>query len=226
MAHSVESHLGLKVEDYDRIIRTFIPGYDEMRRIQLALLERILPSTSRILDLGGGTGALAEAVAERFPHSHVEVWDTDSSMLTVAGHRLARFGDRIHLVKKSFAEPLPPCDAVVACIALHHVKDLAIKAQIYSHIYASLRLGGVFLNADAIVSEAPAPNAEAFAGWRGFMHSQDIADEEVSKHFAAWSKEDYYPPLFTELKLLADAGFKEPDCFWRNGAFGVFGGVR
>ena len=49
---------------------------------------------------------------------------------------------------------------------------------------------------------------------------------EAQQQFSEWAKEDYYPPLATELRLLAEAGFAEPDCFWRTAPFTVFGGVR
>ena len=122
MAHSVSDHLHVMIADYDRFIRTVIPHYETMRAVQLELLARCLPSDGRVIDLGGGTGALARAVAEKFPGVRVEIWDTDPAMLEVARERCAAFGDRVHFVERSFAEPLPACDAVVACIALHHVK--------------------------------------------------------------------------------------------------------
>jgi len=49
------------------------------------LLALGLPASGgRVLDLGGGTGALAAALAERFPTAEVEIWDTDRDMLAVA----------------------------------------------------------------------------------------------------------------------------------------------
>jgi ubiquinone/menaquinone biosynthesis C-methylase UbiE len=100
-----------------------------MRAAHMALLRKLLPADRAclVLDLGGGTGALAEAVAETLPLAEVEIWDIDRAMLGVARERCARFGARIRYVERSFADPLTPCDAVVACIALHHVKDLAAK---------------------------------------------------------------------------------------------------
>src|SRR5437868_13707413 len=67
MAHSVSDHLHVMIADYDRFIRTVIPHYETMRAVQLELLARSLPSHGRVIDLGGGTGALAKAVAEKFP---------------------------------------------------------------------------------------------------------------------------------------------------------------
>src|SRR3990172_6801175 len=122
MAHSVEEHLGMRASEYDRVIRTFIPGYETMLATQLRWLATTLPETGLVVDLGGGTGALAQAVAERFPRVHIQVWDTDPQMLAVAEQRLRRYGDRVALVQRTFYEPLPEAHAFVASLALHHIR--------------------------------------------------------------------------------------------------------
>jgi tRNA (cmo5U34)-methyltransferase len=226
MAHSVSDHLHVMIADYDRFIRTVIPHYETMRAVQLDLLARCVPPDGLVIDLGGGTGGLARAVAEKFSEVRVEIWDTDPAMLEVARERCAAFRDRVHLVERSFAEPLPACDAVVACIALHHVKDLAAKEKIYTNIFQALRPGGIFANADCVMSETTALRAASYDAWAKFMEGQGLSTAEVQRQFAEWAKEDYYPPLATELRLLAAAGFMEPDCFWRIAPFTVFGGVR
>lgn len=226
MPHSVSDHLHVTIADYGRFIRTVIPHYETMRAVQLELLARCLPPDGHVIDLGGGTGALARAVAERFSGVHVEIWDTDPAMLNVARERCAGFSDRVCFVERSFVEPLPACDAVVACIALHHVKDLAAKEKIYTNIFQALRPGGIFANADCVLSETPAVRAASYEGWAKFMEEQGLSPAEAQRRFAEWAKEDYYPPLATEFRLLDAAGFAEPDCFWRVAPFTVFGGVR
>lgn len=230
MAHSVSSHLSLRIADYDELIRRFVPAYPAMRLVQLDLLALRLSgdanSSGLVLDLGGGTGALAAAVAERFPKARVEIWDTDPAMLEAARERCARFGPRVTGVERSFADPLPPCDAVVACIALHHVKDLAVKSRIYKNIFAALRPGGMFLNADTAVCATPVLRDHAFHLWAESMRPHGIGEPEARAYFASWAHEDFYPPLITELQMLADAGFTEPECFWREAAAVVFGAVK
>ena len=58
------------------------------------------------------------------------------------------------------------------------------------------------------------------------MRPHGFRDAEAHQHFANWADEDFYGPLFTEFRLLADAGFSEPECFWREGAAAVFGAIK
>jgi tRNA (cmo5U34)-methyltransferase len=227
MAHSVEGHLKLRVDEYDREIRRLVPAYDTMRRVQLDVLALVLGEDGgRVLDLGGGTGALAAAIAARFPAVKVEIWDTDPVMLSAAEERCRPYGDRVILVERSFTDPLPTCDAVAACIALHHVKDMAAKARIYANIHAALRPGGIFVNADTAVCATPCLREFALTGWVASMRPHGIEPDEARRHFAAWAHEDYYPPLFQELRLLEAAGFPEPESFWRDAAAVVFGALK
>lgn len=228
MGHSVEGHLKLNVADYDKLIRQLVPGYAAMREAHMALLRKLLPADRRtlVLDLGGGTGALAEAVAETLPKAEVEIWDIDRSMLGVARARCARFGPRVRYVERSFAEPLSPCDAVVACIALHHVKDMAAKGAIYRNIFTALKPGGVFLNADTAIAAGGRLREFSYQEWVDAMAPHGITEAQARAHFASWAQEDYYPPLLTELKLVESAGFADPECFWRGIPFLIFGGIK
>ena len=229
MAHSVSGHLKLRVAEYDELIRRLVPAYAAMRPVQLDLLALALPLEGkgrRVLDLGGGTGALAAAIAGRFPAAEGEIWDTDPDMLAVARERCGGFGGRVRYVERSFTEPLPACDAIAACIALHHVKDMTVKAGIYRNIFAALRPGGIFVNADTAVPAAPPLREHAFALWAKSMAPHGIGEQEAHAHFASWAHEDCYPPLITELRMLADAGFAEPECFWREAAAVVFGAMK
>ena len=56
---SVAAHLGIRLQEYDLRIRTFIPGYDEMIDAAAAALDDLDRSAPLIIDLGIGSGALA-----------------------------------------------------------------------------------------------------------------------------------------------------------------------
>lgn len=219
--HSVSSHLRLETAEYDRIIRTYIPHYEESRRVQLDLLAAAqIPEAARIIDLGGGTGSLAEAILEQFPQATVEVRDIDRAMLAQAQARLQRFANRVDLVAGSFEDPLPPADAVLSAFALHHIPDLRKKAAVYGRIRSAIRAGGVFLNADAVSGPFwPSLREE----WAAFMASEGFTLEQAYQHLDDWSEEDTYFSVHAELGAMVEGGFAHPECFWRRGPVAVLG---
>src|SRR5262245_40259755 len=128
--HSVQSHLGTAAADYDRVIRTFIPGYDEMLSTISWWLSEIVPS-GKVVELGSGTGALAQTVLTNLPKSRVEIWDIDPQMLAVARERLHSFANRVTVREQSFTEELDDCNAVIATLSLHHLPTLDAKRAVY-----------------------------------------------------------------------------------------------
>ena len=107
MSHSVSQHLALDVREYDRIIRTFIPGYDAMLDALARWVKALRPGATSALDLGGGTGALTERMLTEIPSIHVTMVDLDPAMLAVANDRLGPFGARVVLKEGSFSSPSP-----------------------------------------------------------------------------------------------------------------------
>jgi tRNA (cmo5U34)-methyltransferase len=190
------------------------------------LLVALAPPDGHVLDLGGGTGALSAAVLEGLPGVRVTVLDIDRDMLGEARRRLARYGDRVAFEAGSFFDPLPTADAVVASLALHHVRDLATKTTLYRSIHDALAPRGVLLNLDSAVTEDATLNALLFTRWAAGMAEHGITDAHARAHFAAWADEDRYFPLDTELNALREAGFDEVECFWRRGPSAITCGLR
>ena len=224
--HSVQTHLGTPETEYDRAIRTFIPGYEQMLSTIGWWLSRIIPPEGKVVDLGGGTGALADAVLTKLPKVHVEVWDVDQKMLAVAQERLHRFSDRVTLREKSFTEELVPCHAVIATLSLHHIPTLDAKRAVYKNIFDALSHGGIFLNGDCTLDMTEPTHTVMIRYWLDFMAKHRISEEEGRKHLTAWAEEDTYQQTSDELTILAQAGFRRPEVYWREGPFAVYGGIK
>ncbi len=153
---SVASHLGIELAEYDHRIRTFIPAYEEMLD---AAANAVDVKARTIVELGVGTGALAARCLKRAPKASVIGIDADSGILALAGRRLGR---RATLQTSNFVRAsLPRADAVVASIALHHVRTRRAKLQLYRRIRAALNPAGVFISADCHPAGAPRPRASA-----------------------------------------------------------------
>jgi SAM-dependent methyltransferase len=215
----VARHLGIDLREYDARIRTFIPGYESMLDAAAAALrgdERL------IVDLGIGTGAMAERCRRRIPKAKFVGVDQDAGMLRAAA---ARLGTDVALSEGSFARvPLPRCDAFVASLALHHVRTKTAKRRLYERVRRALRPRGRLVIADCCPAAERSLAAAQRAEWRAHMRLTYSASR-TSGYFAAWTDEDVYVPLPTELELLSDAGLR-PEVVWRDGPFAVIAAAR
>ena len=232
--HSVRRHLRLEIAAYDETIRRFIPGYEAMietaaREIAAGAAppggEAASPGAGLVLDLGGGTGALAEAILAHPDVGTVALIDVDAEMLAQARTRLSRFAGRVRFHTRSFRDPLPRCDGVAASLALHHVRSLDEKRALYRRIHDALRPGGRFVNADATMPSEPVARAATWRGWADHMVACGIDEERAFAHFEEWAEEDAYFPLEEELAAMRAAGFRS-DCVWREGSITVVTGHK
>ena len=222
-AHSVRRHLRVAIDAYDATIRQFIPGYEAMLGVAARELSPV--AGGLVIDLGGGTGALAEAILKSRDRGTVELIDVDSEMLAQARTRLARFGRRVRFTGGSFLGALPRCNGAAASLALHHVPTLDAKRALYRRIHDALEPGGVFVNADATMPVEPVARETTWRAWADHMVRQGIAEERAFEHFEEWSDEDTYFPLEEELAAFAAAGF-DAQCVWREVGMTVVAGRK
>jgi len=176
-----------------------------------------------VLDLGAGTGALAEAVLLADDDVTVELIDVDPEMLSQARARLASFAVRARFSGISFLGPLPSCDGASASLSLHHIRTLDAKRSLYRRIHEALRPGGTFVNADAAVPAEPSARKEVLRQWVQHMMSWGIGESEGDEHLERWGEEDTYFPLDEELAAMRDAGF-DAECIWPEATIAVLVG--
>lgn len=100
-----------------------------------------------VLEIGGGSGAMAEGVVRAFPQVRLTVTDVDDGMVSAARERLA--GRDNVCVEQADVTALPfqdSCfDAVTSYLMLHHV--IAWREAL-SEATRVLRPGGVFIGYD------------------------------------------------------------------------------
>ena len=217
------AHLGIDLAEYDARIRTFIPDYDSMLWIVATLLRDAVRKRSPVVvDLGIGTGALSAECRTLVPRARIVGLDEDAGMLAAARSRL---GETLETRLGSFESiDLPRCDAIVACLALHHVPTPARRLKLFRRIHRALRPGGVLISADCHPASSPRQRAADRAEWVAHLEAS-YSPAQARAYLRAWAREDHYSPLVDELVLLRRAGFV-PDVPGRRRAFAVVLGTR
>ena len=150
---------------YDAAAPAIHPFYEQVQKEILSLLPFGAEEAFELVDLGGGSGRLAERVLERFAGARVTVVDQSAPFLGLAERRLARFAQRAVLVqsrlqdwadcsrvstkldrvseKRGYVAP----DVIVSTSAIHHLEP-AEKQALYAGCFAALAPGGMFINGD------------------------------------------------------------------------------
>lgn len=124
------------------------------RRVVLPWAVRDQSVAGDVLEIGGGSGAMAAALLARYPSVRLTVTDVDPAMVEMARRRIASAGERAQAVEAD-ATDLPFDDAsfdvVCSWLMLHHTVQWE---QAVTEATRVLRPGGVFLGYD--LADTPA----------------------------------------------------------------------
>ena len=102
------AHLGIKQGDYDRMIATLIPHYSELLDAAAAAVDAVARLAPAVVDLGTGSGTLAQRIFKMRPKARMIGIDADRTMLDAATRRLR---GRIQTIEEDFEQiRIPRCD--------------------------------------------------------------------------------------------------------------------
>jgi len=190
-----------------------------------------------VLDLGCGDGVLAEELLKIDNSITATLADGSPTMLQGAYERLKAY-QNLHFIEATFQEILNgnvdigSFDLCVSSLAIHHL-DMEHKALLFRYLFNHLNDGGFFLNLDVVL-----PPSEELEGWycalwkdwmQNMLNQFGVHDENPDdiinryKDPASMNKPD---TLEAQLASLKETGFRDVDCYYKNGIFVIFGGRK
>ena len=213
-------------EDYDRGRRQLVPPFDDFYRAAVESIPSEADAAIRVLDLGAGTGLLSALVARAFPRARITLVDVSPQMLGMARQRFADEPERFELRVMDYAtNPLPgEYEAVVSALSIHHLDGIE-KRELFRKVYDVLCDGGVFVNADQVLGSTPEIEARYREAWLRQVHERGVGEEDLAAALARM-EEDKLSPLDEQKAWLAEAGFQQVDCPYKNYSFAVYSGCK
>lgn len=228
-------------EAYDAAAPTIHPYYSVVQDHILGALPFAADEPFEVVDLGGGSGRLAERVLERYSAARVTVVDQSEPFLALAERKLARFSPRAAFVQCTLqdewqAKLTNAPNAIVSTSAIHHLEPRE-KRDLYARCFAALAPGGVFLNGDEY---RPADDGEFLAlikEWSAHMTSA-LREGRIPESFQAtldhWHKrniiefgepkksgDDCQETIAAQVGYLREAGFTRVATVWAEKLWGV-----
>jgi len=232
--------------DWDAVMAMFMPGAGSFEATLFTAAETIRGGApTRVLDLGGGPGTLAERMLRRWPAAEVTLVDLDPVLLT-----LARAGtpDDVTVIEADLAAPSwpaavdcrTPFDVVTAVMTVHYLNTRQVGA-LYRRARPMLAPGGMLVVADVMpdggipsVLNATIPVAdEAAAGlaWAQWWHEVAAVPAfeallgQREQLFGSRPTEELAAEMAWHLGAARAAGFTEAGVLWRCGGYAAFAAV-
>ena len=183
------------------------------REAHLSLLLAILEPANGgwILDLGCGSGLVAEMVLDRLSNVKVFGLDSSTAMLDIAKDRLARYGERVVLADGDLTslervDAPSECAAAIAVQSLHHLEEAHYRSVVrwtFDHLVP----GGSFF----IVDRLAIPSGDLYSTYRAArVHNGQTPDQPDWPAYVEWLRAtgDQPQPMGVILRLLGEAGFE------------------
>jgi tRNA (cmo5U34)-methyltransferase len=221
----IKAHFDQEAAEFDAIIQKIIPYYNQLIEAVVASIPFSKEQSFSVIDLGCGTGTLAQTILQTYPQAELTCVDLSQKMLTLAKHKL---GSDIKCLACPFEELIfdQTYDVAVSSLALHHLDPINGHRDFYQKLYQALNPAGIFINADVIKTDNPQLQAAFMEKWIVYMQRkisrQEIQERWLKSHF----EEDRPVPLMSELQLLKEIGFQNIDVVYKYYNYAVYLGQK
>lgn len=223
------SHVGAifdaAARDYDRSRRQLIPDFDQFYGWVIEALPFEREAELSILDLGAGTGLLSSLLAQAYPNARFTLLDIAPQMLEKARERCGDNSRFTPIVADYLADAWPgDFDAVVSALSLHHIGPPRL-GPVFAKVSAALKPEGMFVNADQVLGVTPQNEAKLARRWETQVRAAGCTEAEIEAAHERMLADDPATLEF-QLQALREAGFEAVECWYKNGRFTVYSGVK
>ena len=204
--------------EYDAQRRHVIPQIDEYYGAAVWAAESKKKDPA-ILDIGAGTGLFAALMLKKFPSAELTLLDISENMLAVARERFSgRKNIRFIVSDYSRSDLGGIYDIICSALSIHHLTT-EDKHQLFHRIYAALKPGGMFVNADQADGETPYFRQQYLAYWNEFLENGPLSETEHGEILRRRNTLDKNEKLSVQLAWLHECDFTDVDLVYKNRTF-------
>lgn len=211
--------------EYDRKIRKTLPYYEEFYNQIIDLIQVYNPKQLSWLDIGCGTGKMAEKAQLHFVIDRFVFVDNSESMLNMAKELYGSLDTKTEFYL---------CDAldlaygeefdVVTAILINHYFHKEEKLKALKKYYDALKPNGIYIGFENFLPDSAYGKQLGLKRWKEYQLRQGKSIDECEKHMSRCGAAYFPITLSEQLELLKLAGFEVAEILWvSNMQAGVFG---
>lgn len=208
------------VADYAETPKRIVPGFEDMQRLAMLLLNEKIPGDGRVLVVGAGGGSELKVFSTAHSGWTFDGVDPSVPMLKLAERRLgAAVGDRIRLhVGKTAIAPHGPFDAATCILTLHFVA-VEGRRKMLREIHRRLKPSAPFVAAHLSFPQDNGDRAKWLSRYASFAISSGIDPDKAHQARKAVDSQLTILSPDEDEAMLRDAGFSDVSLFYTGFAF-------
>lgn len=203
----------ITASEYDKKINNTIPYYSEFYNQTLDVIEQCGYSDICWMDLGCGTGSLAEKAMDYFDNIRFVLVDSSEKMLEQSEVKLKNFDVEYSCEKLQDVRYNERFHVITAIQAMHYLQEDE-RYQAIKNVYSSLREGGIFINFENVIPEDEDLKTRELLRWGRYQQRHGKTAKEAEEHNKRCGV-NYFPLTIREhFDLLKKIGFQSVHVFW------------
>ena len=210
-------------EEYDIKIKKTLPYYDDFFEQIIELVDVCNYKTVKWLDVGCGTGKMAERALEKFKIEQFVCCDCSEKMLEIAKNRCPFSNVEFvlaNLLNISYRNEFE----IITAIQVNHYLQKEERKLALQKCYEALKENGLFISFENFAPFSELGKRLYLDKWKEYQIRQGKTVTECEKHRERYGK-DYFPITLTEhISLMHDCGFRVVEILWiSNMQVGIWG---
>lgn len=221
-----ENRSAFNAKEYDNKIEQTLPYRDEIHRQIIGLAGVAVSGKLKWLDVGCGTGKMAEMIQDQLQIEHFVFCDESEEMIGIVRNKDFSGFEKIDFIVKS-AENLNYGESfdIVTAVQVNHYAKGEKRRQLMNNSFAALKKGGIYITVDNFAPDTEKGKAVFLERWKRFQINSGKSAEEAQQHLDRYGV-SYFPVTISEqLKDMKTCGFQAVEIFWLSymqaGLFGI-----
>lgn len=224
---SIQAVFDKYASQYDVSRKKLIPCFDVFYQVAIEAIPFNREKNIDVLDLGAGTGLMAGMVASNYPNAKINLIDISDKMLSEAKKIVKSYQNDFGFIVSNYSQAESfeqNYDLIISSLSIHHLSAKE-KQELFKNIYAHLKAGGIFVNADQVLGETEEIEKIYRSRWIEQAKAKGTTDEELNAALERM-KEDKMSTLASQVQWLKESGFADINCWYKNYSFAVYSGYK
>lgn len=211
--------------EYDEKIRQTLPYYDDFFENIVSTIMALGQVPKAWLDVGCGTGKLAEHVLKSFDIERFVFCDSSKEMLDIARKRFSAENTEFLLADVRELAFRNEFDIVTAVQVNHYFKGEE-RAVVLRKCFDALKSGGIYICFENFAPYSEIGRRLYLDRWKNFQLEHGRSPSACEEHIGRYGKEYFPLSLSEQLQLMRDCGFRAAEILWVSYMQAGFLGIK
>lgn len=211
--------------EYDEKIRRTLPYYDNFFENIVSMVKACPTPPKSWLDVGCGTGKLAEYVLKSFDMEKIVFCDNSEEMLNIARGRFSAENTEFFLAdvrELNFREEFD----IVTAVQVNHYFRGGERTAAVQKCFDALKSGGIYICFENFAPYSDVGKNFYLERWKNFQLEQGRTSAQVGEHIGRYGREYFPITLSEQLRIMRDCGFKYTEILWLSYMQAGFLGIK